>query len=168
MKINRKLVIVIAALSLTAAGILGGIFFQFSRKGTPDGGIEQAISHPAGKLLVLSVVIGAAVIVLITVAVFIMARDSGREEPVRQAEEANEIGAIEQLIANINDLSVEINRQAKDISQSMTVIRQTLANIQTAARDTDGEKALFNRAQGEALNHVTLTKQIQNKYGDRN
>jgi hypothetical protein len=166
MKINRKLAILIAVLSLTAAGILGGIFLQISRMAAPDGGIGRVGGPSAGKLLALSAVTGGTMIVLITVAIFVMTRDSGGEEPVRQAEETNEIGAVEQLIVNINDLSGEINRQAKSISQSMTTIKQALTSIQTAARNTDGEKVLFNRAQGEALNHVTLTKQIQNKYGD--
>jgi hypothetical protein len=169
MKIGRKLAIIIAGLSLAAAGILGGIFFQNSRKEAPAPATGRRIDSPSGKLLVLAAVTGGAAIVLITAAVFVMARDSGREEPVRQAEGANEIGAIEQLIVNIDSLSGEINRQAKSISRSMTAIRQALAGIQGAARNTDGGgEALFNRAQGETPNHITPAKQIQNKYGDRN
>jgi TolA-binding protein len=161
MKRNKKVIIIALGLSLAAAGI-GGIFFQTSPKEPRDLSMGRTLSSSADNLLVISAITGGAVIVLITGMIFIMARDSGGENPVRQEEETgiNEINAIEQLIVNINDLSKEINRQAKSISQSMTTIRQDLENIQTVTRNTadSGDQALFDRSQGETFDHIPLAK----------
>jgi hypothetical protein len=162
-KTGKKVMIMAAGLSLAAAGILGGIFFHISRRETPDPGMERMFT--ADNLLAVSAVTGGIVIVLITAAVFIMARDPGGKEPVQQKEEAgtndtNEISSIEQLIMNINDLNKEINRQAKSISQSMASIKQDLETIQTVTRNTadDGGKVIFNGSQNETFDHISLAK----------
>jgi methyl-accepting chemotaxis protein len=167
MKNGKKVMIVIAGLGLAAASVLGGIFFKISRQETPDPDIGRILNSSADNLLAISAVAGGVVIVLITVAIFIMARDSGGEEPVRQEEKTgtNDIGAIEELIVNINDLTREINRQAKSISQSMTTIKQELTSIQTVTRNAAGgdDKVIFNKIPGETFDPITLTNQIRSK-----
>jgi methyl-accepting chemotaxis protein len=125
-------------------------------------------------LLTAGAIIGGIMIVFVTAAAFIMSRrESGDRDPVQTPAPApdkpeDKAGDIEQISMHINDLNREIEQRMKSILQSTAAIKQMLASMQTIIKIMNQvkDKTLLDGTQSETLDHITLTKQIQNEYRD--
>jgi hypothetical protein len=127
----------------------------------PARNIPRRISRaPAYRLLTAGAVTGGLMLAFATAAAFIMARrEAGHEEPEPDRPE-NAACDIKQITTDIGNINSEIERQLKSISQSALAIKQMLAGIQSIAKTLKrgGGGTLLNGTQGEALDHITLTK----------
>lgn len=130
-------------------------------------------------LLIISAAIGGLVVIFITAAAFVTTYGkAGNKEagagtilPPDTTGNKNEICSIKQAAINISNLNREIARQAESISQSTASIKQALVRIRAITQTpphNSGGRILLNGPKGETFNHITLTKQIQDEYGDRN